>query len=411
MRIAFVLTQDLQSPSGLGRYFPLARQLASRGHAVHISALHPNYQGLTAKHLRVENIQVNYVAPMHVRKQGNLKTYYGVPDLLGVTLRASWALSLDILRARADIVHVGKPHPMNSVAGLFSRLSSSGSLCVDCDDYEAGSMHFSSDWQRKLVAFFERTVPKIGRLVTVNTHFMRQKLLDWGIESEKIVYLPNGVERERIGWNDPDRVNALRQTYGLSGRRVIAYIGSLSLASHAVDLLLKAFAQLRNETPGAALLIVGGGGDYPAIVEMAAQMGLGDSVVFTGRVAPEDVGAHYQLAEVTVDPVYDNDAARGRSPLKLFESWAGAIPFVTSRVGDRTSILESSRAGVLASDSTPEAYAQAILQVLSSKSYAEQLRRNGLIEVQQYTWDHLVDRLEQAYIRISGKAQAGEEAS
>ena len=31
MRIIFLLTQDLESPSGLGRYWPLAKELARLG--------------------------------------------------------------------------------------------------------------------------------------------------------------------------------------------------------------------------------------------------------------------------------------------------------------------------------------------------------------------------------------------
>ena len=400
MRIAYVLTQDLESPSGLGRYLPLARQLVRRGHQVHISAIHPDYQSLQSRKMLLDGVDVNYVAPMHVRKQGSLKSYYGTGGLFAVTLRATVGLSLDMLRAKTDIIHVGKPHPMNSIAGLVGKLRNPKGLCVDCDDYEAGSMYFKSTWQRWLVAQFERLMPKASRLVTVNTEFMRQKLIGWGVEEDKIVYLPNGIDRERILRSDPDDVAQLRQVLGLDGFHVVAYLGSLSLPSHPVDLLLKAFMYVLEQIPASKLLIVGGGGDYPAIIEMATQMGLGDAVVFTGRVKSQDVPLYYQLADVTVDPVYDNEGARGRSPLKLFESWASGIPFVTSRVGDRTALLESSQAGVLAEGCTEEAYAQAIVEVLSSSSLYAKLRANGLNAVQQYTWDRLADRLEQAYLDL-----------
>src|SRR4030066_1481350 len=286
---------------------------------------------------------------------------------------------------------------MNSIAGLFGRVRSPQGLCVDCDDYEAGSMHFTATWQKWLVTQVEQRMPRVGRLVTVNTQFMHQKLIDWGVSEDKILYLPNGVDSERFSQTDAAKIDELRQSFGLTGRHVVAYIGSMSLPSHPVDLLLNAFSLILNWYPESKLLLVGGGGDYPAIVEMAAQMGLGSSVVFTGRVAPQDVPLLYQLADVTVDPVYDNDAARGRSPLKLFESWASSVPFVTSRVGDRTSLLGTSLAGMLTDDCTAEAYAKSIMDVLSSAKLAEALCTRGLIEVKQYTWEHLAARLERAY--------------
>lgn len=403
MRIVFVLTQDLESPSGLGRYYPLARQLVRLGHQVHISATHPNYSELIERRLNKDGVEVNYVAPMHVRKEGSLKQYYGIARLLCVTLQATWKLSVDTIRSDSEIVHIGKPHPMNSVAGVMAKLLSKCVLCVDCDDYEAGSMQFSSRWQRWLVRLFEHQIPKISKLVTVNTHFMREKLLDWGVEKNNVVYLPNGVDMDRFSQVDPDKVEQLRQSMGLEGGNVVAYIGSMSLPSHPVDLLLKAFLVVRLKNPATKLLLVGGGGGYPDLIEMANRMGLSNSVVFAGRVGPNEVPAYYNLADVTVDPVYDNEAARGRSPLKLFESWACGVPFVTSRVGDRTMLIETSGAGLLAENSTPEAYATAISEVLSSKTVAQTLRERGLNAVQQYKWDHLAKQLEQAYQRFQTK--------
>jgi hypothetical protein len=46
-KITFLLTQDLESPSGLGRYWPMARYLAALGHQVKIGALHSNFNSLS----------------------------------------------------------------------------------------------------------------------------------------------------------------------------------------------------------------------------------------------------------------------------------------------------------------------------------------------------------------------------
>ena len=57
MRIHFLLTQDLESPSGLGRYFPMARELVRLGHQVTISALHSDYANLKHKDEVVETLK------------------------------------------------------------------------------------------------------------------------------------------------------------------------------------------------------------------------------------------------------------------------------------------------------------------------------------------------------------------
>ena len=89
MKIAFLLTQSLESPSGLGRYKPLAEELARLGYTIEIYALHPDIDSLANSWLYQNNVAVHYVAPMHVRKQGNEKSYYSAGKLITLTLQAT----------------------------------------------------------------------------------------------------------------------------------------------------------------------------------------------------------------------------------------------------------------------------------------------------------------------------------
>jgi len=397
-RILFLLTQDLESPSGLGRYWPLARALAGHGYLVRIAALHPNWQGLSDRRYERDGVTVEYVAPMHVRKSGSQKQYYSSLGLLWVALRGTFALCRAVLRGSVDIIYICKPHPMNSLAGLLGRILRKGVLFLDCDDYEAGSNRFGAGWQQATVAFFERRMPRLVRLVTTNTHFMESKLIAWGTPAQHLVYLPNGVDHTRFGKSDPNEAARLRIHLGLEGKRVILYAGSLSLPSHPIDLLLEAFVQVHQSHPETALLVVGGGEDYPNLVEQAQTLGINQVTVFTGRVAPDRVPDYYALAEVSVDPVHDNDAARGRLPLKLFESWACGVPFVTCAVGDRQSLIGQPPAGMLTEKAgDPGSLAQAILQILDSPDLATWLRKRGLERVEEYTWERLATHLQKAY--------------
>ena len=144
MRILYLLTQDLESPSALGRYYPLAQGMANLGHQVHIAALHADYGSLQQTRVRKRGVDVWYVAQMHVRKQADLKSYYPAPQLLALMARATWALTRAAMTVPADVVHIGKPQPMNSVAGLVARYVRRRRVLLDCDDYEAASNRFGA---------------------------------------------------------------------------------------------------------------------------------------------------------------------------------------------------------------------------------------------------------------------------
>lgn len=395
--ILFLLTQDLESPSGLGRYWPLARELARLGHLVTIATLHPNFASLQKTRFRRDGVDVWYVAPMHVRKQGNQKSYYATRQLIAVAMRATAALTRAALSVPADVVHIGKPHPMNSVAGLVASQARGTRLLLDCDDYEAALGHFGGAWQRRGVSFFEDNVPRHVQHITTHTSFYRDRLVSLGVPASNITYLPNGVERQRFADPEPGAVAALRSKLGLTGRQVIGYFGSLSLPSHPLSLLVEAFGQVRASRPETILLLVGGGEAYESLRQQFQNVGADQSVVFVGRVPPAQIPLYYRLAHVSVDPVFNDDVARARCPLKMFESWASGVPFVTGDVGDRRLLSGTPAASALTQPGDPEALATTILDLLDHQEAADALRQRGIDRVQRFWWDQLVTNVEKLY--------------
>jgi len=193
------------------------------------------------------------------------------------------------------------------------------------------------------------------------------------VEKDKIFYLPNGVDTERFREPSPERVNQLRTDLGLNGKRVIGYFGSLNLVNHPVDLLLRSFKRVAEQIDETKLLIVGGGNDLDHLKELVVELDLKDRVVFTGRVRPDEMNAYYRLAEVSVDPVKDTLADRGRCPLKLFESWQMGIPAVTSDVGDRKILSGDSLAILLTEPGDEISLANAITKVVMDDSLSQNL--------------------------------------
>lgn len=392
MRIAFILTQDLESPSGLGRYWPLGKELRQLGHDVTILALHSDYAALTPQErdeMR-EGVRVRYVGQMHVRKTGSRKTYFGPSRLLYNSLLSTFRLARSALYAHPDVYHVGKPHPMNGLAGLLASRLRDTPLYVDCDDYEAISNRFGGNWQRWIVSLFERILPRLSDGITVNTSFMLEKLLEFGVSREVIERVPNGFDYGRFASVSESEVDRLRCRFSLEGKRSILYLGSMSLANHPVDLLLKAFEIVRGVEPLAVLLLVGGGEDYDSLRAQAKSLGLGESVLFVGRVPPRVAPVYYRLAEVSVDPVRNDPTAQARFPLKIVESLSVGVPVVTGDVGDRRAMLNDGETGVLVLPGCARSLAEGVLSILQDPCRRASMGYAALAYSDQWRWDHLV---------------------
>ncbi len=337
-RVTFVLTQSLECPSGVGRYWPLAWGLARRGYQVRVVALHPNYAALSERRFVREGVEVWYVAQMHVRKEGNLKFYFSPWQLLWVVFLATLKLTWAAVVSPGDWYQLGKAQPINGVAGL-ALLLLGRRVYLDCDDYETTSNQFGAGWQRKVVAWFEDGMPRLARGVTVNTHFLLERIRAVVPASRPVILVPNGVDLADFEPPEPARVAALRAQLGVEGRPVVIYVGSLSLVNHPVDLLLKSFGEkVLPRVPQAVLLIAGGGPDLEALQAQAAAMG--ESVRFLGRIPHAEILCYYAAADLSVDPVLADETAAARSPLKLYESLAVGTPVLTGAVGDRCDLLQ-----------------------------------------------------------------------
>lgn len=391
MKITFLLTQDLSSPSGLGRYFPWAKELVKLGHDVRVIALHPDFKGLTTKHIVQDSVTVDYVAQMHVKKSGSNKTYFSPFQLIWVVFIGTIKLTVATMAESADCVIIGKPHPMNGIAGLILKLFKPHTRTIlDIDDYEAGSNRFQSKSQKRLIAWFENTIPRLVQTITCNTYFNIHRLENLGIPVQKLIYLPNGIDPDRFQMPDPVDIKKLRKSLALDDHKVVAYIGSMSLANHAVDLLLKAFVQVRSNISDACLLLVGGGEDLEKLHQLSKDLEIADAVIFTGRIPPDQISKYYAISDVSIDPVYDDDAARGRCPLKMFESWACGVPFITGNVGDRVRLIGNPPAGLIVLPGDVADLSDGIIRILEIPGNGEVMRNRGLLAAADFQWDKLI---------------------
>ena len=390
--ITFFTCGGLEEPSAIGRYIPLAKELVGRGFHVNYLALHPDLQSLPSRKINRDGIHVYFVGQMHVLKRGDRKFYFGTWQLMRVVLASTFNMLRTALALRTDILYCFKPQPINGFAALIAKFIQRKPLLLDCDDYEAALNRLNS-LQKRVFVLFEDHLPRFARQVTFHTMFLKERYVRLGFPPEKFVLLPNGVDAQRFENIAPGKVDDLRRRLGLDGKKVILYCGSMSLKSgHAIDLLLKSFAILRKEIPDAALLLVGGGEDIDLLkAQVDAQWR--HAVVFAGRVDSGEIPLYIKLARLSVDPVKDELANKGRSPLKVFESMALGVPVVTSDIGDRRLIIETDKAGLLVPLGDAGALAQGCVRILSDEAFAARMSQECLRIIKKYYWSTMTPQL------------------
>ena len=409
MRIAFVSTSGLDNASPRGRWLPLARELAKRGHEPHLLMLHPMFDQLPAaqRDFVQDGVHIRHIGQMHVYGPPGQRRYFGPAQLAWVSLCGAMALAQATIAVRPDVVHVCKPQPINGLAGWIAARWLRRPLCVDCDDYEAEANRFGAGLggriQKALVTWWEDHLPRHAQAITVNTRFLQARNAALGVPTSSIFHVPNGawsVERgaERVesgAWSEPSTQDSTLRTpdSALSTQHsALIYVGTMSKIAHGVDLLIAAMPYVLAQIPDAKLLMVGDGDDRAALMEQAEALGVSAAINWVGPVLAEKVREYWPLVRCSVDPVYDSPGARGRSPLKIVESLAAGVPVVTGDVGDRREMVGP--AGVIVAPGDAAALAEGICALLRNPSID-----TALIQAQaaRYTWATLADEWMKAY--------------
>lgn len=193
--------------------------------------------------------------------------------------------------------------------------------------------------------------------VTTVSEPLKQGLVDEGVPAAKISVIPNGVDTERF--RPRDRAEC-RRSLGLpSDARLIVCVSRLS-EEKGVDVLVRAFAQVRSQVPGAMLALVGSGPLQAELEREALRLGLGDSLKLAGAVAHEQVALWIGAGDVSCLP-----SLREGHPNAAMEALASGRPLVASRVGALPGMVGAGT-GLLVEPGDEAALSQALLAALGA---------------------------------------------
>ncbi len=371
------------------RTFFIGRALAKRGHAVTI--LMPPYDNLAdsgrvwqADGVRLENMNI---------RRNDLAHQVIVP--------AQMARRAAVLNP--DVIHVFKPIGYSGLAGMYLRWLTRRPLVLDTDDWEgAGGWvdvnPYPAPW-RRVFDWQERWLGRHADAVTVVSRTLQEQVIGFGIDPERVFYLPNGPDARLRGLAQvgDEQIAEIRARWGVSDAPVALYLGTIPHGTD-LDLALEALHILRDRLPEARLVIAGVGEGLPLLKAQAERLNLGDRVVFPGWIKPEQAHAHVASADVVVNPYRDSLINRSKCAGKVILGMAMGKAVVTSRLGANLEYIEDGYSGVLTEPGDPGDLAQGLLSVLSDREWAAELGRNARQRVwERFDWDVQIGKVEGAY--------------
>lgn len=274
-------------------------------------------------------------------------------------------------------------------------------------EYNGPLAWVARNWDRRKL-FHEKLMIRIellnlhaADLVVVVSRALRKELVARGIERDKILVNPNGVDVEQ--YKPEVDSSAVKKKYDLGKNVIIGFIGTFG-KWHGAEILAEAFGRLSTDFPEyrrrAKLFMIGEGVTTPEVRRRIAQYRVADSCVLTGLVPQNEGPVHLAACDILVSPHVPNldGTPFFGSPTKLFEYMAMGKGIVASDLEQIGEILEHEKTAWMVKPGDPEALKLGLKELIDKRELREGLGRAARQEVAaNYTWkEHtrrIVDRL------------------
>jgi glycosyltransferase involved in cell wall biosynthesis len=150
---------------------------------------------------------------------------------------------------------------------------------------------------------------------------------------------------------------------------------------YRVDLVVRAFTEVRREFAGARLLLVGGGSLEAAIRRLVEELGIRDSVEFIGTVQNDVIHQQYERADIFINAsVVDN------MPVSILEAFASGCVVVSSAPGGIAYLVKDGHTGLLSPTEDFQQLAQNAMRLLRNPEMASRMAEAALGESVSYRW-------------------------
>jgi glycosyltransferase involved in cell wall biosynthesis len=236
-------------------------------------------------------------------------------------------------------------------------------------------------------------------LVVTLGEAMREEIVARGVAAEKILIVPNAVSAEFLK-PLPDAAT-LRDELKIDPDEYVVGVVSSLVPHEGIGTLLEATAILRARRVPARALIVGDGPERAALQRQAADIGLAEAAVFTGRVPAAKVRQFHALLDIFVVPRTSDRVCQLVTPLKPVEAMASGLCVVTSQVKALAEIVKHEVTGALTIPQDPVSLADCLERLLYSPDIRRKLGDNAREWASRdRTWAHNAARYRDAYARL-----------
>lgn len=221
------------------------------------------------------------------------------------------------------------------------------------------------------------------RVITVSYWTKNIAMHRYGVEESKIRVVWNGVDQENL--------DVQRPPIG-SNDKIVLFLGRITMQK-GPEYFIQAAKRVLEKIDNVKFIVAGSGDMAIRMIEMAASMGIGHKILFTGFLRGDDVARVFRMADCYVMPSVSEPF--GIAPL---EAMSHSVPVIISKQSGVSEVLTHA----LKVDFWDiEEMANKIVAVLKYPPLSQTMRHHGQFELRRITWDGAAKKCAGVYADVT----------
>jgi glycosyltransferase involved in cell wall biosynthesis len=227
------------------------------------------------------------------------------------------------------------------------------------------------------------------------SRFTKEGFLRLCPQPKQLVTIPNGVDRTAY-------VQPVERPSGLADDIVAGnyavFLGRM-VARKGIDVLLRAWPQLPQRTPGVDLVLMGDGEEKVPLQQLAAQLGISSRVRFLGKTLGPTKTFVLQSARCVVVPSIRWEAFG----LIVLEAFSAGVPVVASRLPGLEDLVSPGHTGELVEPGCESSLAGALERMMSNPEKSREMGAKGRAFSTNYDWRSIARQHLELYTELIAK--------
>lgn len=235
------------------------------------------------------------------------------------------------------------------------------------------------------------------KIVTVSEYVRQYLIREKGINQEKIVAIPTGVDvkqESRESGVESRNIYSIREELCITKETPLIGTVAILRKKKGHHILIEAAGIIIKDIPDIVFIFIGDGPQRKNLLRLINEYGLNNHIRLLGL--RNDVNALLREMDVFVLPSFEE--ALGTSAL---EAMAAAIPVVATDIGGIPEAVIDGVTGILVSPGDADALADAITKLIQNKSMARKMGEQGRQRVEEhFSVEKMVEGMYDLYISL-----------